>query len=86
LEQLAQRMAQPASQEVYKLRCQSVELGYADLKEHRGLRVFRCFGKERARAQAGLVILACNGLNLMRALHRRQNAAQPSPVPVQQPA
>ena len=70
-------MAEPANQQIYKLRKQSVELGYADLKEHRGLRVFRCFGRRRARAQAGLVILASNGLNIMRALQRRQNTAPP---------
>ena len=77
LERLEERMAEPANQQIYKLRKQSVELGYADLKEHRGLRVFRCFGRRRARAQAGLVILASNGLNIMRALQRRQNTAPP---------
>jgi hypothetical protein len=74
LERLRQRMAEPASQQVYKLRGRSVELGYADIKEHRGLRVFRCFGRKRARAQAGLVILASNGLKIMQVLQRRQHA------------
>jgi hypothetical protein len=78
LERLEQRMREPAAQQVYKLRCQTVELGNADLKEHRGLRVFRCFGKKRSRNQAGLVILASNGLKIMRALQRRQ-AAEPQP-------
>jgi hypothetical protein len=56
-----------------------VELGYADIREHRGLRVFRCFGRRRARAQAGLVILASNGLKILSALQRRQDTeAQPS--------
>jgi transposase len=77
LERLEQRMQEPASQKVYKQRGQTVELGYADIKEHRGLRVFRCFGRKRARAQAGLVILASNGLKIMRALQRRQNTEQP---------
>jgi len=63
-----------------------VELGYADLKEHRGLRVFRCFGRKRARAQAGLVILASNGLTIMRALSRRQSSAQPPPPLEKRPA
>jgi transposase len=74
LERLEQRMAEPAAQQIYKLRCRSVELANADLKEHRGLRVFRSFGKKRARAQAGLTILATNGLVIMRALHRRSTA------------
>ena len=76
LERLAQRMKDPDSQRVYKQRKQSVELGYADLKEHRGLRAFRCFGRQRARAQAGLVILASNGLTIMHALQRRQRTKQ----------
>jgi transposase len=80
LERLQQRMAEPASQRVYKLRSRSVELGYADLKEHRGLRGFRSFGLPRARAQAGLVILASNGLTIMRMLQRRQRT-DPHPTP-----
>ena len=77
LDRLEARMHEPAAQQIYKLRCQTVELGNADLKEHRGLRVFRCFGRKRARAQAGLVILASNGLKIMHALQRRGRAAQP---------
>src|SRR6202022_2587465 len=65
LERLEQRMAGAAAQQIYQLRCRTVELCNADLKEHRGLRVFRCFGKKRARAQAGLVILASNGLKII---------------------
>ncbi len=76
LDRLDARMQEPAAQQVYKLRCQTVELGNADLKEHRGLRVFRCFGRKRARAQAGLVILASNGLKIMHALQRRDRAEQ----------
>jgi transposase len=86
LERLEQRMRQPASQEVYKHRSRSVELGFADLKEHRGLRVFHCFGRRRARAQVGLVILASNGLKLIGALQRRQQAVQPPPPPLKRPA
>jgi transposase len=77
LDRLEARMREPAAQQIYKLRCQTVELGNADLKEHRGLRVFRCFGRKRARAQAGLIILASNGLKIMHALQRRDRAAQP---------
>jgi transposase len=80
LERLEQRMSEPASQQIYKLRCQTVELANADLKEHRGLRVFRCFGKKRARAQAGLVILASNGLKIMHALQRCQTDQQHVPT------
>jgi len=75
LERLQQRMKERTNQEVYHQRGQSVELGYADIKEHRGLRVFRGFGKERARVQAGLVILASNALKIMRTLQQRQKDA-----------
>ena len=84
LQRLEQRMQEPASQEAYKQRSQSVELGYADLKEHRGLRVFRCFGRSRARSQAGLVILASNGSKIMQALRSRLGTASPSPAPEKQ--
>ena len=77
-------MQEPASQEAYRQRSQSVELGYADLKEHRGLRVFRCFGRSRVRSQAGLVILASNGLKILQALRSRPRADQPSPAPEKQ--
>jgi transposase len=86
LERLRARMAEPCSQEVYRQRSQTVERGYADLKEHRGLRVFRCFGQARARTQAGLVILACNGLNLQRARQRRQDSGLAPPDAEKQPA
>ncbi len=86
LERLEQRMAEPAARQVYKLRCQTVELANADLKEHRGLRVFRCFGKKRVRAQAGLTILASNGLVIMRALHRRSLAPDPLSSQQKRPA
>ena len=85
LERLEERMAQPSSQEVYKQRCKTVELGFADLKEHRGLRVFRCFGKKRARAQAGLVILASNGLKITHSLRRRERGKL-SPDPLENQA
>ena len=85
LDRLEARMQEPAAQQIYKLRCQTVELGNADLKEHRGLRVFRCFGRKRARAQAGLTILASNGLKIMHALQHRDRPAQP-PSPLEKGA
>ena len=80
LERLEQRMQEPAAQQIYRLRAQTVELSNADLKEHRGLRTFRGFGRKRTRAQAGLVILASNGLKIMHALQRRPKAEDHSPA------
>jgi transposase len=86
LQRLKQRMQEPASQQVYRQRCQTVELGYADLKEHRGLRVFRCFGSQRSRAQAGLTILASNALSIVRALQKRAREVSPPSCSEKQPA
>lgn len=75
-ERLRQRMEQEDKQREYRKRSQSVELGYADVKTHRGLHEFRSWDLPRARTQAGLVLLACNLMNTQRALQRRQVATQ----------
>jgi transposase len=77
LERLTQRMQEPANQKIYRLRSQTVEQGYADLKEHRGLRVFRSFEKNRSRAQAGLTLLGSNALGIVRILRRREKEPPP---------
>jgi transposase len=79
LERLAQKMQEPANKEIYRLRGQTVEPGFGELKRHRGLTEFRCFGKPRSRAQAGLTILANNALSIARALERRARATDPPP-------
>jgi transposase len=73
-ERLRQRMEQEEKQKEYRQRGQTVELGYADVKTHRGLREFRSWGLPRARTQAGLVLLACNLMNVHRAVQRRPGA------------
>jgi transposase len=74
LEDLRQRMGQEPGQAVYKLRKQTVERQFADLKEHRGMRCFRSFGRERAWIQVGLLVLVHNGRQLLKA---RREAAEP---------
>ena len=64
VEALRARMAEPASQELYKLRKQTIELRFADRKGHRGLRQFRSYGLERAGIQVGLLVLAHNAVEL----------------------
>jgi DDE family transposase len=66
-EALRDRMREAESQALYKLRKQSVERQFADLKEHRALRRFSSFGLGRARIQVGLLILAHDGLELLKA-------------------
>jgi hypothetical protein len=74
---LRQRMQEDVGKALYKLRKQTVELGFADLKQHRGLQRFRSYGRTRARTQVGLLVLATNGLALLQARDRVACAASP---------
>jgi transposase len=71
LDQLRERMHTPEAKALYKLRSQTVELVYADLKEHRGLRRFRSRGLRRAKTQVALAVLAHNILALEHELENR---------------
>jgi len=64
LDALRQRMQAPAAKELYRLRSQTVELNYADLKEHRGIRRLHGRGLTRAAAEIGLFVLGHNLLEL----------------------
>lgn len=54
------RMVTDEAKLLYKKRSQTVELGFADVKEHRGLRRFPRRGLLRAKTQAGLAVLINN--------------------------
>jgi transposase len=60
LDALRQRMQTPDAKELYKLRSRTVELNYADMKEHRGMRRFHCRGPRRVSAEIGTVVLVHN--------------------------
>jgi transposase len=75
LEALRQRMATEQGKELYKLRKQTIELAFADIKEHRGLRQFCGFGLQQAETQVALLVLLHNGKAL---LQLRQAAKQPA--------
>ena len=60
LDALRDRMATEEAKRLYKLRSRTVELTYADVKEHRGLRRFHCRGLPRAREELGALVLAHN--------------------------
>jgi transposase len=68
VEALRARMATAEARALYKLRCQTVELGFADVKEHRELRRFSGKGQGRARTEIGLTVLVHNGLIVLHAL------------------
>ena len=53
LDALRERMQTPDAKKLYKLRSRTVELNYADLKEHRGMRRFHCRGPHRVSAEIG---------------------------------
>jgi transposase len=57
---LRERMQTEAAKKAYKLRSQTVELSYADLKEHRDLRRFHGRGLRKVRAEVGCQVLTNN--------------------------
>ena len=59
---------------VYRLRGQTIEIVFADVKEHRGLRRFSGRGLARVRTELALDVLLHNLLVLRRFLNQRQNA------------
>jgi transposase len=67
IEALRKRMQTEEAKALYRLRSQTVELAYADMKTHRGLSRLRGSGLRRAKAQVGLFVLTHNLL----ALHKK---------------
>lgn len=59
---------------VYRLRGQTIEIVFADVKEHRGLRRFSGRGLGRARTELALEVLLHNLLVFHRSLSQRHNA------------
>jgi hypothetical protein len=60
LDELRDRMTTDEAKQLYKLRSRTVELSYADMKEHRGLRRFHGRGLSRAKTELGTMVLAHN--------------------------
>jgi hypothetical protein len=82
VEALGERMRDPEAQQLYKRRCQTVELGFADQKQHRGLRCFRGRGLARVRIEVGLVVLAHNALAVLALRDQKSNPQAPAnPLP-----
>jgi transposase len=66
LDTLRARMQTDEARRLYRLRSRTVELNYADLKEHRGLRRFHARGRPRVANEVGLLVLTHNLLCLER--------------------
>lgn len=62
LDRLRERMHTEAAKKLYKLRSQTVELSYADMKEHRDLRRFHSRGLRRVSTEVGCLVLVNNAL------------------------
>jgi hypothetical protein len=58
---------------VYRLRGQTIEIVFADVKEHRGLRRFSGHGLARVRTEFALEVLLHNLLVVYRFLSQRRN-------------
>ena len=85
VEELRARMETPEAKELYKLRRQTVELRYADLKQHRQLRRFNHYGPRRARAQIGAAVLAYNLLILQKNQKTAKIPVEPMRIPEEVP-
>jgi transposase len=86
VDELRTRMETPEAKELYKLRRQTIELRYADLKEHRRLRRFHHYGAKRARAQIGAAVLAYNLLVLWKNLKTLRTPTEPMQIPEEVPS
>lgn len=84
IEALRQRRASDEAKALYRLRRQTVELRYADARQHRELRRFSERGLRRAQTEAGLTVLAHNLVTIARL--RQHAAAPPVTTPLGVPA
>ena len=69
-------MATEAAKAVYRLRGQTIEIVFADFKEHRGLRRFSGHGLARARTELAFEVLAPNLLVLHRFSNQKQKVQE----------
>jgi hypothetical protein len=73
-------METEAAKAVYRLRGQTIEIVFADFKEHRGLRRFSSRGLGRVRTELALEVLVHNLLVLHRSSSQRHNAKEIHPA------
>jgi hypothetical protein len=69
------RMKTPEAKSLYRLRSQTVKLGFADFKEHRCMRRFSGRGRSRAERQVGLTVPVHNLLIVHRVAALSENTA-----------
>jgi hypothetical protein len=81
VDELRTRIETTEGRDPYRLRRQTIELRYADLKEHRQLRRFNHYGPRRVRAQIGTVVLAYNLLLLQKKPKVHNQRTAPNQLP-----
>ena len=79
LDALRARMQTDEAKRLCKLRSRTVELNYADLKEHRGLRRFHGRGLRRVTAEVGSLVLTHNLLHVEAQASRQNPSSQGLP-------
>jgi len=77
-------MQTPEAKQLYQRRGQTVELRFADSKEHRNLRRLSGRGLQRARIEVGLLVLSHNALEVLKARTQPANT-EPSAKPESDP-
>ena len=77
LDEVAARMRTTEGKAEYRKRKQTVEPRHGDMRRHRGLQEFRGYGQPEAASQVGLLVLAHNGLSLLKA---QRKARPPRPL------
>ena len=86
VDELRARMETPEAKGLYKLRRQTIELRYADLKQHRQLRRFNHYGPRRSQAQIGAAVLAYNLLVLQKNRKTAKIPVEPMEIPEEVPS
>lgn len=81
IEALKVRMETAEAKALYRLRRQTVELVYADMKEHRCLRRFSGRGLQRAETEVGLLMLAHNLLTRLAARPAVESPGKSADIP-----
>ena len=81
LDELRARMGTTEAKQLYKLRSRTVELSFADLKEHRGLRRFHGRGLCRVKAESGSLVLTNNLLAVEQHVRQREKNLREGTLP-----
>ena len=76
INQIKEKMLTPEGKAIYKLRQQTVELGFADIKENRNLRAFRTRGIHKVKIEFDLSCVAHNLVKINNILNKRNGGNQ----------